>query len=82
MTYSKFYKSITSSFDMENINQEILNKINQIQIDIEIIKERTNDDFEEAELTDWAKNELAEARKIPDSELLSSEEVKQMILGK
>ena len=37
---------------------------------------------EEVELTDWAKKELAEARKVPDSELLSSEEVKQMILGK
>ena len=36
----------------------------------------------EGELSDWAKKELAEARKIPDSELLSSEEVEQMIIGK
>ncbi|MCK4553035.1 hypothetical protein KAT80_02435 [Candidatus Pacearchaeota archaeon] len=37
---------------------------------------------EEGEFTEWAKKELAEARKVPDSELLSSEEVKQMILEK
>jgi len=67
---------------MENINQEILNKINQIQIDIEILKERINEDFEEIELTDWAKNELAEARAIPDSECVSHEKVKEILLKK
>ena len=64
---------------MENINKEILDKINQIQIDIEFIKENLGDDIE---LTDWAKNELAEARKIPDSEMLSLEEVEKKILAK
>ncbi len=67
---------------MENINQEILNKINQIQIDIEILKERINEDFEEIGLTDWAKNELAEARAIPDFECVSHEKVKEILLKK
>lgn len=67
---------------MENMDKEILNKLNQIQIDIEIIKERTQDDFEEVELTEWAENELAEARKIPDSECVSHDEVKEMLLKK
>ncbi len=31
----------------------------------------------EGELTDWAKNELAEARKIPDSELISMEDIEK-----
>ena len=36
----------------------------------------------EGEISVWAKKELAEARKIPVNECLSSEEVKQMILKK
>ena len=36
----------------------------------------------ESELTDWVKKKLAEARQIPDSKLMSSEDVKRMILGK
>jgi len=37
---------------------------------------------EEYEFSDWAKRELAEARKIPDSELISHEEAKKRILAK
>lgn len=36
----------------------------------------------EGELSDWAKKELAEARKIPDSENIPLEEVEKMILSK
>jgi hypothetical protein len=35
----------------------------------------------EGEITDWVKKELAEARQIPDSELISLEEVRRMILA-
>jgi len=45
-------------------------------------KSITNLTDSEGELTDWAKKEWAEARKIPDSELISSEEVKQLIKNK
>ena len=36
----------------------------------------------EGELSDWAKKELEEARKIPNSENISLEEVEKMILSK
>jgi len=65
-----------------NLNQEILNQISQMRIDIEFIKEKLEDDFEEVELTDWAKKELDEARKIPDSEMISLEDIEKNILSK
>lgn len=37
---------------------------------------------EEYELSDWTKKELAEAREVPDSELISHGEVERLILGK
>lgn len=58
-------------------NKEILEKLNQMQIDINAIKERLQDD---GELTDWAKEELEEARNRKDK--ISHEEVKRMILSK
>ncbi len=64
---------------MGNINQEILNKLNQLQIDIEFIKENIEED---GELTEWAEKELDEARKRPNSEKISHEEVKRRILAK
>ena len=57
-------------------NQKILEKLNQIQLDINIIKEKIGDD---GELTDWAKQELEEARK--RKEKIHHEEVKKMILA-
>jgi|AntAceMinimDraft_17_1070374.scaffolds.fasta_scaffold118511_2 hypothetical protein len=62
------------------INQEILNRLNEIKIEIDFIKEKMP--VEEIELTDWAKNELAEARKIPLSECVSLEDVEKRILEK
>ncbi len=35
----------------------------------------------EGELTDWAKKELADARKIPDSENISLEELERRIIA-
>ena len=37
---------------------------------------------EEYELSSWAKNELLEARKIPDSKLIDHDEVKRRLLQK
>jgi hypothetical protein len=58
-------------------------RFEQLVQDVALIREiliasRTDD---EGELTDWAKKELAKARAEPDSELISSEEAKQMILA-
>jgi hypothetical protein len=64
---------------MENLelNQKILEELKGIRIDINIIKENIAEDVE---LTDWAENELAEAR--AETKTISHEEVKKMILGK
>ncbi|MFH2059388.1 MAG: hypothetical protein ABIJ59_10870 [Pseudomonadota bacterium] len=68
-------------------------KFNQLLHDVAFIKQHLNDvalikeilvanqTDSEGELTDWVKKELAEARQIPDSELISSEEVKRMIIA-
>ena len=45
-------------------NKEILEKLNRLQIDVNIITGK----LDEGELTDWAKEELAEARARPESE--------------
>ena len=69
-------------------------KFNQLLHDVALIKQHLNDAAlineilianrtdSEGELTDWVKKELAEAREIPDSELIGSEEVKQIILAR
>ena len=56
-----------------------VNDLKQLILEVQLIK---NILISEGEFTDWARNELREARNVPDSELLSSEEVKQMILAK
>lgn len=58
---------------MENINKEILEQLNKIRVDINIIKRAVDD----GELTDWAENELEEARRTPKDEYISHEEVKK-----
>jgi len=65
---------------MENINNEILNQLSQIRIDIELIKEKLEDDFEEVELTDWSENELDKARAMSESEFISMEEIEKEFL--
>ena len=47
--------------------------------DVELIKRML---MEEKELTGWAENELEEARKRPEEEYVSLEEVKRKILAK
>jgi hypothetical protein len=59
------------------LSKEILDILNKMQVDISLIKER----LDEGELTDWAKEELSEARSRPDSKI-SHDEVKRMILAK
>jgi len=63
------------------INEE---KFNQLLNDVALMKEIlfANQTGSEGEITDWVRRELEKARKIPDSELISSEKVKQMILTK
>ena len=63
---------------MENVDKEILKQLNQIRIDVEFIKQAIDD----GELTEWAENELEEARRTPEEEYISHEEVKRRILGK
>ncbi|MEK6871760.1 MAG: hypothetical protein AABX16_02555 [Nanoarchaeota archaeon] len=58
-------------------NKEILEKLNQIQMDINVIKERLDD---AGEFSDWTKGELSEARKRKDK--MSHEEIKKIIFAK
>ena len=67
---------------MESETKQIHKDILKMQKDIELIKEILLDEAGERELTDWAKNELEEARKTPKEEYISHEEVKKRILAK
>jgi hypothetical protein len=64
---------------MENINNEILNRLNKIEIDIQFIKENLEED---GELSEWAKKELEETRKTSEEEYISHEKIKKIILAK
>jgi hypothetical protein len=64
---------------METEIKDLREDIKKLMIDVALIK---NAFLEEGELTDWVKEELEEARKIPESECISQEEVKKMILQK
>tara|TARA_Y100000310_G_scaffold289302_1_gene315604 strand:+ start:1628 stop:1837 length:210 start_codon:yes stop_codon:yes gene_type:complete len=55
-------------------NQEILEKLNQMQQDIDILKEKLDD---EGELTDWAKEELEKARQEPLGDQTSLEDLRK-----
>jgi len=62
---------------MEQItNQEILEKLNQIQVDISIIKEKLP---QEEELTEYATEELEKARSEPRENYTSLEDLKKEI---
>lgn len=60
----------------QTTNKEILDELKKLRIDINIIKGK----LDEGELTDWAKEELTEARK--RDKKISHEEVKKMIFSK
>ena len=64
----------TIKFNQEKFNQ-LVNDVAMIEKHILFCKK---DD--EGELSDWAKRELAEARKIPDEELISMEEIEKEFL--
>lgn len=57
-------------------NKEIMEEIMKLRIDINLIKGK----LDEGELSDWAKEELKEARK--RNTKISHEEVKRMIFSK
>lgn len=66
---------------MKSMREDIL----KIRRDMEIIKKMLMSKMEEdseGELTDWAKEELDKARKTPESQYVSLENVKKRILKK
>ena len=69
--------------ETKNVKEE---DIKQLIQDVEMLKEilfyNKNLQDPEGELTDWAKNELDEARRTPESEYVSLEQVKKRILKK
>lgn len=62
--------------ELKDISRE---ELKQLIRDVALIK---NILISEGELTDWAKKELEEARKIPDSENTSLEDIEQRILAR
>lgn len=68
---------------MESELSDIRENLKKLMIDVAMIKEAlVEKELEEIELSDWAKNELEEARNTPESECISHEEVEKMILRK
>ena len=68
--------------DIIKVNSNDFNKLIQ---DVAMIKHfliGSSVSDPEGELSDWAKKELSEARKIPNSENISLEEMEQRILSK
>ena len=79
LTHARKHKiPIKISAKKENL-LKILEKLNQIQVDINIIKESLEED---GELTDWAKEELKKAREAPEEDYISQEEVRKIISRK
>ena len=63
-----------------NITLDVINRnIEKLYNEVEFIKNMLSEEYE---LSSWAKKELAEARKSPDSKLISHDEVKRRILQK
>ncbi|MBI5803986.1 hypothetical protein HY450_01955 [Candidatus Pacearchaeota archaeon] len=67
-----------------NVKAEDLKKLirDVAQIKEMLVAEKEEREMEEIELTDWAKNELEEARKRSEKEYVSLEDVKKRILSK
>ena len=68
--------------DLTEINESVLKGLVE---DVALIKHfliGSSGSDPEGELSDWAKKELSEARKIPNSENISLEEMEQRILVK
>ena len=63
--------------DAQTVKQEDIEKI---KTDLEIIKSMLVRKDPEGELSDWAKEELEKARATLESECISHEDVKKMVL--
>ena len=63
--------------ETETIKKEDIDKI---KADLEIIKSMLVRKDPEGELSDWAKEELERSRAIPESECISHQDVKKMVL--
>ena len=65
---------------MGNVNLGTIHKeLHDLKKDIEFIKHAVSEDYE---LSALARKELSEARKVPDSDLISHDDLKKRILGK
>ncbi|MEK6946173.1 MAG: hypothetical protein AABX32_01060 [Nanoarchaeota archaeon] len=65
---------------MANVSLETIHKeLADIKGDLKFLKHIMKEEYE---LSGWSKKELAESRKVPDSDLISHEEVRKRILGK
>ena len=65
---------------MANVTLDIIYKeVVDIKGEIRFLKHLMEEEYE---LSAWAKKELEEARKVPDSDLISHEEVKRRLLTK
>lgn len=65
---------------MESVTlNTIYKELTDIKGEIKFLKRIIQEDYE---LSDWAKEELKEARAVPNSKLVSHEEVKKRILRK
>lgn len=65
---------------MKTVTLEVINSnLEKLYNEVEFIKNILSEEYE---LSSWAKNELAEARKTPDSKLINHDEVKRRILQK
>ena len=65
---------------MENVTLKTIHEeLVDIKGDIKFLKHVMEEEYR---LSDWAKKELEDARRIPDSKLIDHEEVKRRILQK
>ena len=65
---------------MGNVTLETIHKeIADIKGELKFLKHIMEEEYQ---LSEWAKKELSEARKVHDKELIDHEEVKKRILGK
>jgi len=65
---------------METVTLNVVNRnIKKLYDEVRLIRNIVSEEYE---LSDWAKKELREARAIPESELISHEEVRKRILKK
>jgi len=63
---------------MANVTLDVINKnIKELRDDMKYLKHMLEEEYE---LSDWAKNELKEARKTPDSDYINQEDMEKEFL--